>query len=89
MLRRLRESIRYNKAWGNVKMLKDINLDSKDIQLITNLYWDQKAAIQIENEKNKLGKNKAWSQARMCSVNRHLLIVQPKHNEGTGRPGKN
>ena len=47
--------IDYEKAFDKVrhpelvKILRNLNLDGKDIRLITNLYWDQLAAVNIEN----------------------------------------
>ena len=35
------------------RMLKDIGVDDKDIRLIVNLYWEQKAAVRIDNEKTE------------------------------------
>ena len=49
----------FEKAFDMVKheemsrMLEDIGVDGKDIRLIVNLYWDQKAAVRIENEKTE------------------------------------
>ena len=49
--------IDFEKAFDTVKhenmieMLKEIHLDGKDVRLISNLYWDQKAAVEIENER--------------------------------------
>lgn len=34
-----------------INMLKDIGLDGKDIRVLKNLYWDQKAAVKIGNGK--------------------------------------
>ena len=48
--------IDYEKAFDRVnhesmiKCLRDIGVDGKDIKLITNLYWTQKAYIQLEEE---------------------------------------
>ena len=48
--------IDYTKAFDNVKhdnlikMLEAIQVDGKDIRIITNLYWNQTAAIRWENE---------------------------------------
>lgn len=33
-----------------MKILKDLNIDGKDLRLIKNLYWEQKAAVRYENE---------------------------------------
>ena len=33
-----------------IKCLKDIGLNGKDIRLIVNLYWTQKAYIQLEQD---------------------------------------
>lgn len=47
--------IDYEKAFDNVKhnllisYLSDLGLDEKDIRLISNLYWNQKAEIRIHN----------------------------------------
>ena len=47
--------IDYEKAFDNVKhdllilYLKDLDLDSKDIRLISNMYWHQKADIRLNN----------------------------------------
>ena len=35
---------------GMLEMLKRLNIDGKDIQPIWNLYWEQTAAIGINNE---------------------------------------
>ena len=32
-----------------IQMLQDINIDGKDLQLIKNMYWQQTAAIKINN----------------------------------------
>ena len=48
--------INYEKAFYRVnhesmtKSLKDIGLNGKDIRLIVNLYWTQKAYIQLEQD---------------------------------------
>ena len=48
--------IDYEKAFDRVnhesmiKCLKDIGLNGKDIRLIVNLYWTQKAYIQLEQD---------------------------------------
>ena len=48
--------IDYTKAFDKVKhkeiisMLKDINIDSKDLRIIENIYWQQTAAIKINNQ---------------------------------------
>ena len=48
--------IDYAKAFDRVKheklidCLKDIGLDGKDIRVITNLYWHQKAAIRVDSD---------------------------------------
>ena len=34
---------------GHEEMLQNINVDGKDIQQIQNLYWEQTAAIRINN----------------------------------------
>ena len=45
--------IDYSKAFDRVKhkelmqMLSELDVDGKDLRLIRNLYWDQKAAIKI------------------------------------------
>ena len=50
--------IDYEKAFDRVRhedlieMLQRIGLDGKDLRLITNLYWEQKAIIEIENNKS-------------------------------------
>lgn len=36
-----------------IRMLQGIGLDDKDIRLISNLYWDQKAAVKIDNVKTE------------------------------------
>jgi hypothetical protein len=33
-----------------IDILKSINIDGKDLRLIRNLYWEQTAAVKIENE---------------------------------------
>ena len=49
-------SIDYEKAFDRVsceemiKCLKEIGLNGKDIKLIVNLYWAQKAYIQLEQD---------------------------------------
>ena len=51
--------IDYEKAFDRVKhenllkMLAQINIDKKDIMLIQNLYWQQKAAMKIEDEETE------------------------------------
>lgn len=37
-----------------IKALKDINIDGKNIRLITNLYWNQRASVCFE-DKNQIG----------------------------------
>ena len=50
--------IDYEKAFDRVNhesminCLKDIGLDGKDIKLITNLYWTQKAYIQVVKDRS-------------------------------------
>ena len=47
--------IDYEKAFDKVRhsqlieILQSINVDGKDIRLITNLYWNQQAAVNIDN----------------------------------------
>ena len=47
--------IDYEKAFDKVRhpqlieILKNLNIDGKDIRLITNLYWSQQAAVNIDN----------------------------------------
>ena len=47
--------IDFSKAFDTVKhdkliqMLQDINIDDKDLQLIKNMYWQQTAAIKVNN----------------------------------------
>lgn len=36
-----------------VRMLQEIGLDNKDIRLLSNLYWDQKAAVKVDNVKTE------------------------------------
>ena len=56
--------IDYSKAFDKVRhenlmqMLKELNIDGKDLRLVRNLYWEQSAAVKIENE---LGE---WKQIR-------------------------
>ena len=56
--------IDYSKAFDKVQhenlmqMLKELNIDGKDLRLVRNLYWEQSAAVKIENE---LGE---WKQIR-------------------------
>ena len=51
--------IDYEKAFDRVRhanlirMLEKLNLDGKDLKLIKNLYWNQKAAIRIEGEETE------------------------------------
>ena len=33
-----------------IEILQQLNFDSRDIRLITNLYWEQTAAIRIGND---------------------------------------
>ena len=48
--------IDYSKAFDRVKhkelmqMLSELDVDGKDLRLIRNLYWDQKAAIKIGDQ---------------------------------------
>ena len=48
--------IDYEKAFDTVKhgeivkMLEDIGVDGKDVRLVKNLYWNQRAAVKIEDE---------------------------------------
>ena len=34
-------------------MLAEIGVDGKDIRMIVNLYWDQRAAVRVNNEKTE------------------------------------
>ena len=49
----------YEKAFDKVKheelirMLQRINIDGKDLRIIKNLYWNQKAAVRIGNEESE------------------------------------
>ena len=49
----------FEKAFDRVKheemvqMLTDIGVDGKDVRLIANLYWDQRAAVRINSEKTE------------------------------------
>ena len=49
----------FEKAFDRVKheemarMLSQIGVDGKDIRLIVNLYWDQRAAVRVDNEKTE------------------------------------
>jgi hypothetical protein len=51
--------IDYQKAFDNVKhdelfeVLEEVDLDGKDIRLLRNLYWKQKATIKIDGELSK------------------------------------
>ena len=36
-----------------MEMLEDIGLDGKDIRVIRNLYWNQKATVQIGDNKTE------------------------------------
>ena len=46
----------YEKAFDRVrheemlKLLRDLNIDGKDLRLIQNLYWKQKAAVRVAEE---------------------------------------
>ena len=40
------DTVKYEKF---IQMLQDINIDGKDLQLIKNVYWQQTAAIKINN----------------------------------------
>ena len=48
----------YEKAFDKVKhaelfnMLKGLDLDGKDLRLLRNLYWNQKAAVRVANEES-------------------------------------
>jgi len=48
--------IDYSKAFDRVKheelfkILKQLNLDGKDLRILQNLYWEQEAALRVENE---------------------------------------
>jgi len=35
---------------GFLQLLQDIHIDCKDVQVIRNLYWEQEAAVHIEND---------------------------------------
>lgn len=49
----------YNKAFDTVRhekllsILNDLNLDNRDIRLIRNLYWNQKAKIKLEDQSSE------------------------------------
>ncbi|GFN78636.1 endonuclease-reverse transcriptase [Plakobranchus ocellatus] len=38
------------KHWEMIKQLKQLHVDGKDLQIIKNIYWQQIAAVRIENE---------------------------------------
>ena len=42
-----------------LKFLRDIHLDGRDLRLIQNLYWNQKAAVKVEDELSE------WQEIRM------------------------
>jgi len=33
-----------------IEMLTDLGLDGKDIRIVANLYWGQKATVRVENK---------------------------------------
>ena len=49
----------FEKAFDTVKheemtrMLAEIGVDGKDIRMIVNLYWAQRAAVRVNNEKTE------------------------------------
>lgn len=48
--------IDYSKAFDKVKhetlleMLQSLDMDGKDIRILRNLYWEQTAAIRVQNQ---------------------------------------
>ncbi|GFO18885.1 endonuclease-reverse transcriptase [Plakobranchus ocellatus] len=40
------------KHWEMIKQLKQLHVDGKDLRIIKNIYWQQIAAVRIENEIN-------------------------------------
>ena len=50
----------YEKAFDKVKhvelfnMLKNLNMDGKDLRLLRNIYWKQKAAVRVGNEESTM-----------------------------------
>ena len=42
------DTVRYENM---IDMLQDIGIDGKDIRVLRNLYWDQKAAVTIGNDR--------------------------------------
>ena len=71
---------RLSKAFDTVKhekliqMLQEINIDGKDIQLIKNMYWQQTAAIKINN--NLSGYRKIEKEARQgCILSPELFSL--------------
>ena len=51
--------IDYSKAFDKVRhddlfsMLSKLNIDAKDLRILRNLYWEQTAAIRVDNECSK------------------------------------
>ena len=41
------DTVKYEEV---VKILKNTGMDGKDTRLVSNLYWNQKAAVRIEDE---------------------------------------
>ena len=50
MLYRLFQAFDIVKHEKLIPMLQDLNIDGKDLQLIKNMYWQQTAAIKINND---------------------------------------
>ena len=41
------DTVRYNQL---VDMLKEIGIDGKDLRVVTNLYWNKKAAVRVRDQ---------------------------------------
>ena len=93
--------IDYAKAFDRVKhenlieCLKQIGLDSKDVRVITNLYWHQKAAIRVNKDISEYTSiQRGVRQGCVLSpilfnIYTELIFRQFEHLEGTSIGGRN
>ena len=93
--------IDYAKAFDRVKheklieCLKDIGLDGKDIRVITNLYWHQKAAIRVDSDISEYTSiQRGVRQGCVLSpilfnIYTELIFRQFDHLKGTSIGGRN
>ena len=86
--------IDYQKAFDTVRhgemlrMLARLGVDDRDIRVIRNLYYQQKAAVRVGDELTEGdGGHQARSAAGVCYVSRPLHIVCGGHNEGYRHDG--